>query len=83
VKISELQVRLQPTTPPKVREKDKYLKAASKGISNTVEDYEKSHGYDINSIDDQGVCFAMHILVGKIMRKCKANEVPVVISLDV
>jgi len=41
VKISELQVRLQPTTPPKVREKDKYLKAASKGISNTVEDYEK------------------------------------------
>ena len=44
---------------------------------------KKSHGYDINSIDDQGVCFAMHILVGKIMRKCKANEVPVVISLDV
>jgi len=34
----------------------------------------KLWGYDINSIDEQGVHFIMHILAGKIMRKCKANE---------
>ena len=35
---------------------------------------KKSRGYDINSIDDQGVCFSVHILAGKIMKKCRANE---------
>lgn len=40
--------------------------------------------YDINSINDQGVHFATHILTGKIMRKCWANEFPAsVISLVV
>lgn len=43
---------------------------------------KKSWGYDINSIDDQGVRFTMHILAGKIMRNCKAKEVlAIVISL--
>lgn len=32
--------------------------------------------YVINSIEDQGVHFTAHILVGKITRKCRANEVP-------
>lgn len=42
----------------------------------------KSRGYNINSIYDQGVCFVAHILAGKIMRKCRANEVPTaVVSL--
>lgn len=36
---------------------------------------KKFHRYEINSIEDQGVCFTAHILVGKIMRKCRANEV--------
>lgn len=31
---------------------------------------KESWGCYINSIDDQGVCFIAHILVGKIMRKC-------------
>ena len=43
---------------------------------------KKSRGYDINSKNDQGACFITHILAGKIMRKCKVNEVPaVVVSL--
>ena len=43
---------------------------------------KKSWVYDINSIDDQGVCFVAHILVGKIMWKWRANKVPkVVVSL--
>lgn len=45
---------------------------------------KKTRGYDINSISDQGVCFAMHILAGNIMRKCRENEVhAVVVALDV
>ena len=43
---------------------------------------KKSQGYDINSINDQGVRFSAHVLTGKIMRKCRENEVPtVVVSL--
>ena len=40
---------------------------------------KKSHGYKINSIKDQGVQFTADILVWKIMRKCRANEVPIVV----
>lgn len=40
---------------------------------------KKYRGYEINSIKDQGVFFIAHILAGKIMRKCRANEVPVVV----
>lgn len=39
----------------------------------------KSHGCQINSIEDQDVCFATNVLVGKIMRKCMATEVTVVV----
>jgi len=43
---------------------------------------KKSCGYDINSISDQGVSFVAHILVRKIIRKWRANEVPTtVVSL--
>jgi len=39
-------------------------------------------GYDIESISDKAVRFAAHILARKIMRKCRANEVPAsVVSL--
>jgi len=38
-------------------------------------------GYDINLINDQGVHFATHILARKIMRKCRANEVPALVVL--
>ena len=37
-------------------------------------------GYDINSIDDQGVCFTAHIFAGKIMSKCVANQVHVLVA---
>lgn len=36
---------------------------------------KKSHRFDINSIEDQGVCLVTHILVGNIMRKCMPNQV--------
>lgn len=39
----------------------------------------KSHKYEIKSIKDHGAHFIAHILVGKIMRKCRANEVLVVV----
>ena len=41
---------------------------------------KKSWGYDINSIDDQGVCFTAHIFAGKIMSKCVANQVHVLVA---
>lgn len=45
---------------------------------------KKSQGYDINSINNQGVGFVTHILAVKIMRKCRANEIPaIVVSLDI
>jgi len=45
---------------------------------------KKSHGYEINSINNQGVCFTTHILAGKVMQKCRANEIPIaVVSLAV
>ena len=37
---------------------------------------KKFCGYEINFIEDQGVHFSAHILVGKFMTKCRANEVP-------
>lgn len=37
---------------------------------------KKSHGYAISSICDPVVKVATYILVGKVMRKCRANEVP-------
>lgn len=40
---------------------------------------KNSQGYDVNSIEDQWVCFSAHILVGKIIKNCRANEVPVAI----
>jgi len=42
-----------------------------------------NRGYDINSISDQEVYFATHIMARKVMRKCCANEILVsVVSLD-
>ena len=43
---------------------------------------KKSHGYEISSISDGAVQFAAQILVRKIMRKCRTDEVSVsVVSL--
>lgn len=36
-------------------------------------------GYDINSISDLAFCFTVHILAGKIMRRCWVNEVPTMV----
>jgi len=36
---------------------------------------KKSHGYIISRICDTTVKVAMHILVGKVMRKCRTNKV--------
>jgi len=39
-------------------------------------------GYDINLISDQAVHFPVHILAEKLMRTCRANEIPMsVVSL--
>jgi len=54
------------------KNKDRQLAWIMKERFNLV---KKSQGYDINSIDDQGVCFVVHILERKIMRKCRVNEV--------
>jgi len=38
---------------------------------------KNSHDYAITSICDTAVKVAMQILAGKVMRKCRADEVPI------
>jgi len=38
---------------------------------------KKSHRYSICSISDLAIKVATHILAGKVMRKCHADEVPI------
>lgn len=40
---------------------------------------KKKRGYAISSIKDKAVCVATQILVGKFMRKCCLEEVPVLV----
>jgi len=61
-------------------------KSEDKEMAHTMKEtfrlVKKSHGYEINSIGDHHFCFTAHILVGKIMRKCRGNEVPsILVSL--
>lgn len=44
---------------------------------------KKKRGYAISSIKDKGVHIETQLLAGKVMRKCRADEVPVpVVALD-
>lgn len=40
---------------------------------------KNQRGYAIASIQDKGVRIATELLAGKVMRKCRGNEVPTVV----
>ena len=40
---------------------------------------KKKRGYTISSIKDKGVRVATQLLAGKVMRKCRGDEVPMLV----